>query len=76
MTAPGPAAKTFRLDGSYTAINRLYQERGWTDGLPIVPPTDDEVREFLRFTDRDPRDVENPRNAIKGAVDLSGSPPS
>jgi len=57
MTAPGPAAKTFRLDGSYTAINRLYQERGWTDGLPIVPPTDDLVREFLRFTDRDPRAV-------------------
>ena len=21
------------------AVNRLYQERGWTDGLPIVPPT-------------------------------------
>jgi hypothetical protein len=57
VTAPGPAAKTFRLDGSYTAINRLYQERGWTDGLPIVPPTDELVREFLRFTDRDPRDV-------------------
>ena len=57
MTAPGPAAKTFRLDGSYAAINRLYQERGWTDGLPIVPPTDDDVRECLRFTDRDPRDV-------------------
>ena len=36
MTAPGPAAKTFRLDGSYPAINRLYQERGWTDGLPIA----------------------------------------
>jgi hypothetical protein len=21
------------------AVNRLYRERGWTDGLPIVPPT-------------------------------------
>jgi hypothetical protein len=57
VTAPGPAAKTFRLDGPYAAINRLYQERGWTDGLPIVPPTEDAVREFLRFTDRDQRDV-------------------
>jgi hypothetical protein len=53
----GPAALTFRLDGSYADINRHYQERGWTDGLPIVPPTEDEVREFLRETDRDPRDV-------------------
>ncbi len=22
-----------------TAVNRLYRDRGWTDGLPIVPPT-------------------------------------
>ena len=50
---PGPSA----LDGAYAAINRHYQERGWTDGLPIVPPTEDDVREFLRFTDRDPREV-------------------
>jgi hypothetical protein len=53
----GPAAKTFRLEGSYPDINRHYQEHGWTDGLPIVPPTDGAVAEFLRWTDRDPRDV-------------------
>ena len=57
MSVAGPAAKTFRLEGSYTDINRYYQDRGWTDGLPIVPPTPDEVTEFLRWTDRDPRDV-------------------
>ena len=57
MNAPGPAAKTFRLDASYAAVNGLYQERGWTDGLPIVPPTDRDVKEFLRWTDRDPLDV-------------------
>jgi len=53
----GPAAKTFPLEGAYANINRHYQERGWTDGLPIVPPTEDDVRECLRWTDRDPRDV-------------------
>lgn len=57
MSARGPAAKTFQLEGAYANINRHYQERGWTDGLPIVPPTEDEVRESLRWTDRDPRDV-------------------
>ena len=57
MSALGPAAKTFPLEGAYATINRHYQERGWTDGLPIVPPTDDDVRECLRWTDRDPRDV-------------------
>jgi hypothetical protein len=55
--ALGPAAKTFRAEESYAAINALYQERGWTDGLPIVPPTEDAVAEVLRYTDRAPREV-------------------
>ena len=29
------------------AANELFQQNGWTDGLPIVPPTEDRVREFL-----------------------------
>src|SRR5581483_9954612 len=53
----GPAAKVFRLKGDYAAILRHYQGQGWTDGLPIVPPTQADVREFLRFTDREPREV-------------------
>jgi hypothetical protein len=55
--AAGPAAKTFRMEESYAAVNQLYQERGWTDGLPIVPPTDDAVAAVLRYTDRSPREV-------------------
>ncbi|HEU5319571.1 MAG TPA: hypothetical protein VFX28_02125, partial [Methylomirabilota bacterium] len=34
-----------------------YQERGWTDGLPIVPPTERRVHELLKQTARDPREV-------------------
>ena len=40
MTARGPAARTLEVDDDYPAINELYVERGWTDGLPIVPPTE------------------------------------
>jgi hypothetical protein len=29
--------------------NELYQRNGWTDGLPIVPPTDERVRECLEW---------------------------
>ena len=57
MSERGPAALTFRVDGAYADINEHYQERGWTDGLPIVPPTEDQVQKILRWTDRDPRDV-------------------
>jgi|HubBroStandDraft_6_1064221.scaffolds.fasta_scaffold324191_2 hypothetical protein len=53
----GPPAKVFRLKGGYSEINRHYQGQGWTDGLPIVPPTETDVREFLRFTDREPREL-------------------
>ncbi len=32
-------------------------DRGWTDGLPIVPPTVPRVLRMLEGTDRDPEDV-------------------
>jgi hypothetical protein len=57
MTAAGAAAKTFVFSGGWEQIDALYQERGWTDGLPIVPPTEAAVRELLRWSDRDPREV-------------------
>jgi hypothetical protein len=38
------------------AIEYCY-ERGWTDGLPVVPPLQEFVDEFLAQTDRAPDDV-------------------
>lgn len=35
------------FDDPLSAIERIY-ELGWTDGLPVVPPTDARVDEFLR----------------------------
>ncbi|MGH7388135.1 MAG: hypothetical protein ACREM3_01575 [Candidatus Rokuibacteriota bacterium] len=57
MSERGPAAATFVFPGAYDEIDAHYQERGWTDGLPIVPPTEAAVREFLKHADRDPREV-------------------
>jgi hypothetical protein len=34
-----------------------YAERGWTDGLPVVPVTESYLAEFLATTARDPADV-------------------
>src|SRR5437870_11068083 len=39
------------------AANELYQDNGWTDGLPIVPPTDALVRTFLEAAGMAPGDV-------------------
>ncbi|MGE4093850.1 MAG: hypothetical protein AB7G75_23755, partial [Candidatus Binatia bacterium] len=38
-------------------VNELYQQRGWTDGLPIVPPTEERVQEFLDVARLAPEDV-------------------
>lgn len=34
--------------------NELYQANGWTDGLPIVPPTEERVARFLAAARLDP----------------------
>ena len=39
------------------AANELFQERGWTDGLPVVPPTEEGVRRFLAAARLAPDDV-------------------
>lgn len=35
------------------AANELFQRGGWTDGLPIVPPTEDAVARFLAAAELD-----------------------
>lgn len=32
-------------------------ERGWTDGLPVVPPLEEVVREFIAYSGREPGEV-------------------
>ncbi|MDP6517240.1 MAG: UGSC family (seleno)protein, partial [Alphaproteobacteria bacterium] len=49
-----PGARDIVFEGSFEEVNRLFVENGWSDGLPIVPPTPDKIARFLRFTDRDP----------------------
>jgi len=43
---------TVRSENDLKKVNRLFQDRGWSDGLPIIPPTADRVREMLSYCDR------------------------
>jgi hypothetical protein len=38
-------------------VNEYYQQRGWTDGLPIVAPTEESVLACLRAADLSPGDL-------------------
>lgn len=43
--------------GDLDAITDVFEARGWTDGLPIVPPTAERVAAFLDHTRRAPDEV-------------------
>lgn len=43
-----PEATVF--SGTSEEIERFFRERGWSDGLPIVPPTVERIEAFLRFS--------------------------
>ena len=51
-TEPGARDIVFR--GSFDEVNRYFYEHELSEGLPIVPPTQAKVEQFLRFTDREP----------------------
>ena len=38
-------------DDEFSTINTLFYHRGWTDGLPIVPPTPERVARMLKGAD-------------------------
>ena len=44
------------VDDLDDAIEFCYRQ-GWTDGLPVVPPTEEKVRRFLEVAGREPDDV-------------------
>ena len=54
-TDPAPDAVVVR--GDLDTVTEHFEARGWTDGLPIVPPTPERVAAFLARTARDPDEV-------------------
>ncbi len=37
--------------GNLEEVNQFFYKRGWADGLPIIPPTEEAVEEMLKGTD-------------------------
>src|SRR4029434_9045586 len=42
------------VDNSPESLQELFFEHGWTDGLPVVPPTEQAVRAMLATVAREP----------------------
>ena len=57
--AEGAGAESFAgsgvaFAGSYAEVCAAMEESGWTDGMPVAPPTAERVAEFLEFCDLAP----------------------
>ena len=57
MNYSNVAATRFEASDDLDAINRLYRERRWSDGLPVVPPTIERVERMLRHARRPREEV-------------------
>lgn len=58
------------LKGTFTEIQDSFYENGLTDGLAIIPPTQEKVEQFLLFTDRSPDET----LAVLPAANLRATP--
>ena len=45
-----PKAGDIVAEGGFDEVNAVFEERCWSDGLPIIPPTPERVARFLTHT--------------------------
>ncbi|HEY0120281.1 MAG TPA: hypothetical protein VGC14_00735, partial [Rhizobium sp.] len=55
-----PSAATLASSMSAADDAEFFFAAGWTDGLPVVPPTTEKVRAMLSMVDRDPDEMIGP----------------
>ena len=56
MSEPTFSSKKYEVSDPFEAIEMCFRE-GWTDGLPVVPPSETMVREFVDYVGRSPDEV-------------------
>lgn len=54
---PAYPARTVKVAGSSIDPFRVFYEEGWTDGLPIIPPTRERVEYMLKGTKHKPDEI-------------------
>jgi hypothetical protein len=63
---PRQRVEVIRAADPFAAVNELFYRRGWTDGLPIVPPTLGRVEEMLACSGRGRNDSLGELDPLRG----------
>jgi hypothetical protein len=50
-------AERLEVSDDLWAVNAFFEEKGWTDGLPIIPPTEERVEQTLAAAKRRPEEI-------------------
>ena len=67
---PRQRVEAVRAIDAVDAVNARFRDRGWTDGLPIVPPTLARVEAILAFTDRAASDALGEVEPLRGVATI------
>lgn len=67
---PRQRVEAVRASDPVAAVDARFRARGWTDGLPIVPPTLARVEAMLAFTDRAPNDALGEVEPLRGVATI------
>ncbi|MFC1933976.1 UGSC family (seleno)protein [Chloroflexota bacterium] len=54
--SPYPAER-FQFTGTLGDVNKLFFDRGWSMGIPVIPPTSEDLDNMLKGTSRKPDEV-------------------
>ena len=63
---PRQRVEVFRGDDAFAEVNESFYRRGWTDGLPVVPPTLERVEAFLSLAGRSRNEVMAELDPLRG----------
>ena len=56
MSTPSLTSERFDFEDALGAVE-FYYEKGWTDGLPVKPPTPRQVEDMLAYSGRQPSEI-------------------
>ncbi len=57
LSADALTSNQVEVTGSLEDAMELCYQRGWTDGLPVIPPTEEKVLQYVEHMGRHPSDV-------------------